>query len=117
MSRTREPLAWSLFAVGGMLAALFLPAIVLVAFVASPLGWFGPVGHAGWMEWYSSPAFRLGLTLFVPVILLHAAHRFRYTLYDGLQLYHLDRLISWCTYGLALALSGVGLLILWVALP
>jgi len=99
----REPLARSLFAGGGMAAALLLPAIVAVAFLTGPLGWLGPDGREGWMAWYSSPAFRLFLSLFLPVLFLHAAQRFRYTLYDGLQLYHLDRLTSWGTYGVAVA--------------
>ena len=35
----------------------------------------------------------------------HWAHRFRYALYDGLQLYHLNQLIAVLTYGIAVALT------------
>jgi fumarate reductase subunit D len=44
--------------------------------------------------------------------LYHWAHRFRYTLYDGLQLYHLNQLIAVLTYGVATVLSvGAGILV------
>ena len=33
--------------------------------------------------------------------LFHAAHRFRYTLYDGLQIKHLNEIIALLCYGSA----------------
>jgi fumarate reductase subunit D len=41
MKRSHAPIFWLLFGGGGMLAALFGAALVLVTGIASPLGWLG----------------------------------------------------------------------------
>lgn len=117
MIRGREPMAWSLFAGGGTLAALLLPALFLVLFLAAPLGWGAGNDPEAWGHVLESPLVRLLLSGLLPLLLFHAAHRLRYTLYDGLQLYHLDRPITLATYGTASALSLVALLVLWIHLP
>ena len=43
----------------------------------------------------------------------HWAHRFRFTLYDGLQLYHLNQLIAVLTYGLATLMTAGAAYSLW----
>jgi hypothetical protein len=43
----------------------------------------------------------------------HAAHRFRYTLYDGLQLQHLQELILLVSYGGAIVGSVAAGVLLW----
>ena len=40
-----------------------------------------------------------GLFLLCSLSLFHWAHRFRYTLYDGLQIKHLNELINAVCYG------------------
>jgi fumarate reductase subunit D len=45
--------------------------------------------------------------------LFHGAHRFRYTLYDGLQLQHLQELVVLVCYGGAIAGSIVAAVVLW----
>jgi fumarate reductase subunit D len=45
--------------------------------------------------------------------LFHWAHRFRYTLYDGLQLYHLTVFIAVLCYGAALGGSAIAAYTLW----
>ena len=51
----------------------------------------------------------------IALSLYHWAHRFRYTLYDGLQLYHLNLLIATLTYGVAtlLTLAAAGVVLVW----
>ena len=98
-----------------MLAALFLPAAVLVMWVAAPLGWIDLTVYDNFAAIVRHPMARLGLFGFVSLAFFHWAHRFRYTLYDGLQLYHLSDLIAVLTYGAATVLSlaaGVILIIL-----
>jgi fumarate reductase subunit D len=46
---------------------------------------------------------RVALWVLVVLALVHWAHRFRYTLYDGLQVKHLNELISLVCYGGAMA--------------
>jgi fumarate reductase subunit D len=56
---------------------------------------------------------RAFLSVLVVLALFHWAHRFRYTLYDGLQLYHLNQLIAVLTYGVATVLSLAAVAIVW----
>ena len=115
MRRSREPFLWAMFSGGGMLAAFFLPAAVLVLWVAAPLGWVDLTVYDTFAVLVRHPVARLALFGFVSLALFHWAHRFRYTLYDGLQLYHLNDLIAALTYGAATVLSlaaGVILIIL-----
>ena len=115
MRRSREPFLWAMFSGGGMLAALFLPAAILVLWVAAPLGWVDLAVYDTFAGLVRHPVARLALFGFVSLALFHWAHRFRYTLYDGLQLYHLNDLIAALTYGTATVLclaAGVILIIL-----
>ena len=70
-----EPLRWGMFAAGGMVAALVLPALVLLLCLAAPLGLADPVPHPAAEAVVSHLAFRLALVVVVPLGLLHAAHR------------------------------------------
>lgn len=115
MSRPKEPFVWALFSGGGMLAALFLPALFAVLFVAVPAGWIAPLDSARLFAFVTYPLTRLCLFVVVSLCLFHGAHRFRYTLYDGLQLYHLNSLIAFLTYGMATLLTGVAGVVLWQA--
>ena len=47
MRRSREPIIWALFGGGGMASALLLPVLILVLFIAVPLGWVQDVGGQG----------------------------------------------------------------------
>ena len=97
-----------------MLAAMFLPAAVLVLWIAAPLGW-APEANETFAGLVRHPLARLALFGFLSLAFFHWAHRFRYTLYDGLQLYHLNELIAALTYGIATILSlaaGIILIIL-----
>jgi fumarate reductase subunit D len=107
MARSREPLLWALFTGGGTIAALFLPALAFVLWVAAPLGWLETVPYPELRDLVGHPLVRLFLFALVTLSLFHWAHRFRYTLYDGLQLYHLNKLIAILTYGVASALTAV----------
>jgi fumarate reductase subunit D len=56
---------------------------------------------------------RLYLLVLISLPLFHWAHRFRYTLYDGLQLKHLTVLIAVLCYGAALAGTAMTAYLLW----
>lgn len=105
MRRSREPALWALFGGGGMVAALFLPVLIFLLWLAAPLGWVEAPSYAELLAVVRHPLVRLFLFALIALCLFHWAHRFRYTLYDGLQLYHLNRLIAVLTYGVATVLS------------
>ena len=109
----REPFFWALFSSGGMLAALVLPAVALILWLAAPLGWVAAPAHADLAVKLAPPLARLALFGLVFLALFHWAHRFRYTLYDGLQLGHLYGLIAAVCYGGATVLTALAGWVLW----
>ena len=98
-----------------MLAALVLPALLFLIALAGPLGWVKPSGFDEFRSLIRSPLARSASFVLVLLSLFHWAHRFRYTLYDGLQLYHLNALIATVCYGGASVLTIVAAWILWSA--
>ena len=115
-TKTTEPLAWLLFSAGGVMAALVLPALVLLLGVAVPLGWIAPPSFERLVWLIHNPLVRLALLAVFSLSLLHWAHRFRYTLYDGLQVKHLTEVINLVCYGGAIIGSVVALYLLFVLL-
>jgi fumarate reductase subunit D len=114
--RSAEPLVWLLFSGGGVAAALVLPVLVLLFGVALPLGWVAAPEHGHLLAVLRHPLTRLGLLAVCALALVHAAHRLRYTLHDGLQLQRFDGLIAAGCYGGALAGSAVAAYLLLAAL-
>jgi fumarate reductase subunit D len=100
-TRRIEPLVWLTFSAGGVTAAMFLPVLAFLFALAFPLGWITPPTHAQLLGVLSNPLTALALLGMFTVMLVHAAHRFRYTLYDGLQLKWRWRIAVIC-YGAAL---------------
>ncbi len=112
--RSREPFFWAMFSSGGMLAALLLPALVLLLWFALPLGWVDAQGQVELSSKIGHPLVKLALFVLIMLSLFHWAHRFRYTLYDGLQLSHLSDLIAAITYGIATVLTFLAAYLLWI---
>jgi fumarate reductase subunit D len=105
MKRPVEPLFWSLFGGGGTLAAFFLPVLLVVTGLAIPLGWVTvsyDTLNALVAPWYS----RALVVVIISLSLFHWAHRFRFTLHEGLQLHPYDKSIAVFCYGSALLISG-----------
>ncbi len=112
MTRRVAPLLWLLFSAGGTASAFLYPALLLVVAFVLPLG--STEGAAAVNEAVRPPLVRLALVAIVSLPLFHWAHRFRYTLYDGLQLKHLAALIAVLCYGSALLWTGVAAYLLWI---
>ena len=115
MTRRRvEPLVWLMFSAGGVLAAVFLPILIVLLGLAVPLGWTDP-DYRHLRAVVGNPlTFVVLLGLFV-LMLVHSAHRFRYTLYDGLQIKR-KRTVAVLCYGAAIAGSAAALFVLVAAL-
>ena len=112
-TRRLEPLAWLLFSAGGVLAALALPVLVFLFGLAFPLGWLQAPSYGYLLALVQPLPVRLAFWIFAVLALLHWAHRFRYTLYDGLQVKHLDEVINLLCYGGALLGAIVTAYVLW----
>jgi fumarate reductase subunit D len=111
--RSLEPLLWLLFSAGGVLSALLLPALALLFGIAFPLGWLAAPSHGHLLGVLRHPLTRVTFFLLCTLALFHWAHRFRYTLYDGLQIKHLNELINLFCYGGAIAGSAAALYLAW----
>jgi fumarate reductase subunit D len=111
--RSAEPILWILFSAGGVLSALALPMLVLLFGLAFPLGWLAPPARQDLLVLIGHPLVRVGLFFLFMLSLFHWAHRFRYTLYDGLQIKHLNEMINLFCYGGAVAGSMWAAFLLW----
>ena len=114
--RSIEPLLWLLFSAGGVLAALLIPILLFLFGLAFPLGWLSPPNHEYLLAVLRHPVTRGVLFFLCALSLFHGAHRFRYTLYDGLQIKHLNGMINLFCYGGAIVGSVVAGYLLWLVL-
>ncbi len=97
--RPIEPLLWLLFSAGGMASALLMPALIFLFGLAFPLGWLAPTSYESLRAILLHPISRIVLFGVCTLSLFHWAHRFKYTLYDGLQVQHLNEMVNGFCYG------------------
>ena len=113
MSGRFTPFMWFVFSVGGTIAAFLFPVHLFLSGLAFPLGWLDAPSYEALRVFVQHPLTRLYLFVMISLPLFHWAHRFRYTLYDVLQLYHLTVLIAVLCYGAALGGSAIAAYTLW----
>jgi fumarate reductase subunit D len=111
--RPIEPLLWLLFSAGGMASAMVMPALVFLFGVAVPLGWLAPTSFEYLHAFVVHPVTRVVLFGICMLSLFHWAHRFKYTLYDGLQVQHLNEMINTFCYGGAIVGTLAAAYVLW----
>jgi fumarate reductase subunit D len=108
MAKSNEPFWWGLFAAGGAVAALFLPAMIAVTSIGVAADWTNP--QLLWAQMHH-PAIRVFLFVVISLTLFHWAHRFRFTLVDfGLK--SVGPLIAFLCYGTAVAGSIAAIVLL-----
>src|SRR6266705_6316907 len=105
--RRTEPLVWLLFTSGGLAAALLLPVLLALFGLVFPADWVSAPAQAHLLSVARNPFTRIVLLGLCVLALFHWAHRFRYALYDGLQLKHLSTPIILGCYGGALVGSVI----------
>ena len=111
--RHSEPFWWALFGAGGALSALCLPVLILLLGLAIPFGWIREPDYNELLTLVKHPLTRLFLFGVMSLSLFHWAHRFRFTLHEGLQLRHLDKPIAFLCYGSAIVGTLVAGYTLW----
>jgi succinate dehydrogenase subunit D len=112
-NRSNEPILWILFSAGGVIAAMLLPMLMILFGIVFPLGWWSPPGRDALLTLVAHPLARIGAFVVCLLSFVHAAHRFRYTLYDGLQIKHLNEVINTLCYGGAIVGSVWAAYVLW----
>ena len=111
--RPIEPLLWLLFSAGGVMSALFAPIVLFLFGLAFPLGWLSAPDYARVQSVLGHPLARLAIFVVCSLSLFHWAHRFRYTLYDGLQIKHLNEVINSACYGGAILGTVAAAYLVW----
>jgi fumarate reductase subunit D len=110
--RSIEPFLWLLFSAGGVLSALLLPILLVLFGIVFPTGLITP-NQEHLLAVFRHPVTRIVLFFLCTFSLFHWAHRFRYTLYDGLQIKHLNEIINPLCYGGAIVGSVLAGYVLW----
>jgi len=85
MSRSHEPILWSLFGAGGVLSALIGPILILVTGILVPLALGMPADALSYPRVLAFAQSWIGKLLILAVIslfLFHAAHRIYHGLHD-----------------------------------
>ena len=111
--QSNEAFFWMLFSAGGVVAAILIPIHLLLFGLASPLGWLHAPSYDHLTGLVRSPLVKIYLFVLCSLPLFHWAHRFRYTLYDGLQVKHLNEVIFTLCYGGAVAGTALAGYLLW----
>lgn len=114
MKKSNEPFWWALFGAGGVISALMMPVLLFFFGLAIPLGWITEPGYEKLQAMLALPVTRVFLVVLISLSLLHWAHRFRFTLYDGLQVKHLNELIATICYGGAISGSIVAIYVFFI---
>src|SRR2546427_12305105 len=96
-----------------MVAAMLIPIHLCLFGLAFPLGLLNGPSYQNLLQLVRHPFTRLYLFVLCALSLFHWAHRFRYTLYDGLQIKHLNELINTFCYGGAVLGTVLAAYLLW----
>lgn len=114
MKRSNEPIFWSLFGAGGMLAALIGPALVFITGIAVPFGLiFAPdtMSYANMLAFAHNWLGKLVMFAVVALFLWHAAHRIAILLHDfGVHAVAIVRLLSYGGALVGTVIAGYALL-------
>ena len=101
MTRSNEPVFWSLFGAGGLLAALIGPALVFITGIAVPFALMNPdtMNYARMLAFSQHWAGKFFVFAVIALFMWHAAHRIAIVLHDlGV---HAVALVKLGCYGLA----------------
>jgi fumarate reductase subunit D len=108
-----EPFWWSLFGAGGAISALFLPILLIIWGIAIPLGWVDAPAYEHMQKLTGAIIAKLLLLAIISLSLFHWAHRFRFTLHEGLQLHRFSKIIAFICYGTAIIVTVITAYSLW----
>lgn len=112
MTRSSEPLWWSLFAAGGVVAALLVPVLIFLTGLVAPFSRGAPAfAYDRISALVSHPLSRLFLFTVISLPLFHWAHRFRFTLVD-LGLKRARGVIAVACYGAAIVGTALAAFVL-----
>src|SRR5262245_38472520 len=92
--RSNKAFLWSLFVSCGMTSALIFPVLLFLFSLAIPLSCIDEPSYRSLLALAKRPLAQLALFTVYSLSLFHRTHRFRFTLYNRLQIKHLNELIT-----------------------
>jgi fumarate reductase subunit D len=107
MARSNEPLWWTPFSAGLMVGALFVPVLIVITALVARMRPDAAGHFQGLVNFWLT---RLLLVVVIVLSFFHAAHRFRYVLFD-LGLKGGREVVAFACYGAAIVGSFVVLAI------
>ncbi len=108
-----EPFWWSLFGAGGVISAFCLPILLVYFGIMVPLEWVEVPSYEYIHELVNPLLVRFGILVLISLSMIHWAHRFRFTLHEGLQLHKYSTIIAYLCYGSAIVVSLFSAYSLW----
>jgi len=114
MSKSYDPIFWSLFAAGGVIAAMFIPILIVFTGLVIPFALVGeePFVYERIQGAVSHPVIRIFIFALIALPLFHFAHRFRSILSD-IGLMDIRFIISVFCYGSAIVGTVITAIVLW----
>ncbi|MCZ6753658.1 MAG: fumarate reductase subunit D [Acidobacteria bacterium] len=111
MAKSNEPIWWSLFSAGGVVAAFLIPLHIFLMGIAWPMGLVS-LEFDKVQTLLANPLVRLYCFVLISLPLFHWAHRFRFILVH-LGLKNINTLLAVLCYGAAIAGTVVAGVMLW----
>ena len=115
MAKSNEPIWWSLFSAGGMVAAMIFPILIIITGILVPFGLAGDDSlnferiHTAMSQ---NNYVKLIIFIVITLPLFHWAHRFRFTLVDG-GLKSVSTPIAIFCYGGAITGTIISIVVFW----
>lgn len=113
MKKHYEPFWWTWFSTGGTISAFLLPILLLIFGILIPYGWVKAPAYKYIYNLLDPLISRIIFFVIISLSMLHWAHRFRFTLYDGLQLQRFSTYLAFLCYGSAIIISLISGYFLW----
>ena len=111
MAKSNEPIWWSLFSAGGVVAAFLIPLHIFLMGIAWPMGLVS-LEFDKVQTLLANPLVRLYCFVLISLPLFHWAHRFRFILVH-LGLKNIKTLLAVLCYGAAIMGTVVAGVMLW----
>ncbi len=105
MARSNEPIWWSLFSAGGVVAAFFMPITIVLTAIALPAN---ATTAEDLRQLAGHPLTRLYLFVLISLPMFHWAHRFRYVVVD-LGFKRISSILPIVCYGTAIVITLLAL--------
>jgi fumarate reductase subunit D len=104
-----EPVFWSLFSAGGIVAAFLYPVHIAILGIAFAAGWLpgDALSYDRVLRLVHNPLTKIYLGVLIALPLYHFAHRFRFTLHHQVGIHGWKRPIAIACYGMAVGGTGL----------